>query len=204
MNPKEYEQNVLVTESTDLDPIKGRIDSRMVRLLHAGLGLSSELAELADAASGTKGVGLDWPNIAEEAGDLLWYVAVAVNSLGFDHDEVSSGESGVSSLGVVHVRSRDSLTDVLGSAVWAVGEYNDQLKKHLFYGRELNLEKVKKALQQICMSVSGICFVSGTTTSDVRNTNIAKLRARYGDKFTEAAALNRNLEVERKILEEGI
>jgi hypothetical protein len=32
-------------------------------------------------------------------------------------------------------------------------------------------------------------------------TNINKLKARYGTKFSEAAALNRDLEAERKILE---
>jgi len=51
------------------------------------------------------------------------------------------------------------------------------------------------------MSISGICFVSGLTISEARDRNISKLKARYGEKFTETAALNRDLETERKILE---
>jgi hypothetical protein len=40
------------------------------------------------------------------------------------------------------------------------------------------------------------------TSSEARERNIEKLRARYGDKFTEAAALERNLAAERAILEQ--
>ncbi len=41
----------------------------------------------------------------------------------------------------------------------------------------------------------------GKTFEEVQETNIAKLRARFPNKFTEFDANNRNLEVERKILE---
>ena len=34
------------------------------------------------------------------------------------------------------------------------------------------------------------------------DTNIAKLKARYGDKFTEQAASERDLDTEREILEQ--
>jgi hypothetical protein len=190
MNPKEYEQNVLITESCDFTPIKNRIDDRMIRLLHAGLGLSSELAELEAAMNKPE---LDLINISEEAGDLYWYCAVAVNTLGFDHDGISVFE--------LDRPSNETLKETISTSVWAVGEFNDLLKKHLFYGRELNMEKMSKTLRQLCMAVSGICVACGKTPAQVRETNINKLRARFGEKFTEAAALNRNLEVERKILE---
>lgn len=41
----------------------------------------------------------------------------------------------------------------------------------------------------------------GSNFEESQRTNIAKLRARYGEKFTEYDANNRNLIVERKILE---
>lgn len=203
MNPTEYEKNVLITESNDFSAIKGRIDDRMIRLLHAGLGLSSELAELTDAYASPKNVNIDWVNIAEESADLLWYCAVAINALGFNHDEVSSLESEASEP-LVQKHSTLCLKAALLAAVCATGEYNDLLKKHLFYGRELNVEKMKRVLQALCLAVSGLCFISGTTIGEARQTNINKLKARYGEKFTEAAALNRDLETERKILEDGV
>ena len=71
------------------------------------------------------------------------------------------------------------------------------------YGREIDTALTKRTLTGICCAVSGLAIVCGTTIEKLRETNIEKLKARYGDKFTEAAALNRDLETERKILENG-
>jgi NTP pyrophosphatase (non-canonical NTP hydrolase) len=204
MNSKEYEKNVLVTESADTDVVIGRIDKNMIRLLHAGLGLSSELSELVSAYAAPKNDQIDWVNISEEAGDALFYTAVAINTLGFDHDDISSFESAAGEHGLVEKHSIPTLQGAILAAVASTGDYNDLLKKHLFYGRPLDREKIGNVLKQLCMAISGLCIVSGTTIAEARQTNINKLRARYGDKFTEAAALNRDLDAERKILEDGI
>jgi hypothetical protein len=198
MKPKEYEQNVLVTESRDLSAVKDRLTEDAIRLLHAGLGFSSELTELVDAYALPPSGEIDWVNISEESGDLLWYAAVAVNTLGLDHDEVSKHERDLSGL---EKHCLPSLKYTLLAAVCVSGDFNDLLKKHIFYGRELDKDKLKLSLKKMCLAASAICFVSGTTVEATREKNIAKLRARYGDKFSEAAALNRDLETERKILE---
>lgn len=200
MNPTQYETNVIITESTDFPAIKGRTDDRMIRLLHAGLGLSSEVSELCMAAYAPKNKTVDWVNIMEESGDLLWYIAVAINALKFSHEEISSYESHDNSW-LLKKCSEDSLTTALSAVTLYIGEYNDLLKKHLFYGRELDMKKMKQILQKLCMAVSGLCFVSGYSIEQARETNINKLKARYGEKFSEAAALTRNLETERKVLE---
>lgn len=190
MDLKEYEKNVLITESNDFSLIRGRIDDRMIRLLHAGLGLSSELSELEAAMNKYP---MDHVNISEEAGDLYWYYAVAISALGMDHREISEYE--------LSLFGNETVVDTVASVVWSVGEFNDLLKKHLMYGRELNMEKLKTNLTQLYMNICGICVACGKTPSQVRETNIAKLKVRFGQKFTEAAALNRNLEKERKVLE---
>lgn len=202
MKPKEYESNAIKTESTDLEPIKGRVTDRIVRLLHAGLGMSSELSELIDAT--VKDDGPDWVNISEENSDLAWYCAVAVNAMGFDHEEVSKFEKEADLHPEVKKHSIMALNGAVAALTCSVGDYNDLLKKHLFYGKPLNEEKLKQSLQQLCMALAGIAIISGTTIEEGRATNIAKLKARYGDKFTENAALNRDLETERKILEDGM
>lgn len=205
MTPTNYEQNVLKTESTDLIRIYERINNdRMIRLLHAGLGMSSELSELIDAYANGDNNAPDWVNVAEEGLDCNWYCTVAVNALGFDHEEISKFEKDGPDHPQIEKHSITALGGAIAALTCCVGDFNDQIKKHLFYGRELNLEKMKQSLQQICMAIAGICFVSGTTIEQGRETNIAKLRKRYPDKFTEDAALNRNLEAERKILEDGL
>jgi len=201
MKPKVYEQNVLITESCDFQAIHSRLDDRAIRLLHAGLGLSSELTELVDAYLDPPNGEIDWINVSEETGDLTWYCGVAVNTLGFDHNEISCFESVPLEESTVILHSTKDFSNILLSAVYFVGEYNDFLKKHLFYGRELDQDKIKQNMQQICACVSGLCVVSGTTIEKAREINIEKLKARFGDKFTAHAALNRNLEEERNILE---
>lgn len=44
----------------------------------------------------------------------------------------------------------------------------------------------------------------GSTFEEAQQINIAKLRRRFPEKFTEESANNRNLEEERKILEKGV
>ena len=47
------------------------------------------------------------------------------------------------------------------------------------------------------------CDVLETTFEEEQARNIAKLKLRYPDKFTEDKAINRDIEAERKILEQG-
>jgi len=125
MNPKEYVQNALKTESVNFEAISQRLSSpENIRLLHAVIGLETEVGELQDALKKSifYGKPLDKVNMAEEMGDLFWYIAILSDALGVSFEEVM-------------------------------------------------------------------------------NKNIAKLKARYGDKFSETAALERNLTVEREILE---
>lgn len=55
-----------------------------IDLVHAALGLASEVGELADALKKAwmHGRALDRINIAEEIGDVLWYCAIAARALG--------------------------------------------------------------------------------------------------------------------------
>lgn len=83
-----------------------------------------------------------------------------------------------------------------------VGEAMDALKKYLIYGKpidEVNLEEETGDLFWYCAILADAC---GFTFESSMEKNIAKLRARYPNKFTEFDALNRNLNKERTILED--
>ncbi|HZS43396.1 MAG TPA: nucleoside triphosphate pyrophosphohydrolase family protein [Candidatus Paceibacterota bacterium] len=127
MNINEYQKLAETTESKDFDKISERLTVDNIRFLHAILGLASELGELADQLKKHIFYGrpLDKINLSEEAGDLVWYLALVSNVPGM-----------------------------------------------------LSLEETLER-------------------------NIAKLKARYGEKFSEFYAANRNLDSERKILEGG-
>lgn len=81
------------------------------------------------------------------------------------------------------------------------GELQDQLKKHLAYGKPFDEVNIKEELGDLMWYVARTCDTLGLTLEEVMEVNINKLKARYGDKFTAYAALNRDLENERKVLE---
>lgn len=124
MNPKEYVENILKTESVDFDEIRSRMFHVWnIRLDHASDGLCTEAGEFKDALKKFKFYGrdIDRTNLIEELGDILWYVGIA-------------------------------------------------------------------------------CDVMNVSLEEVMEKNIAKLKARYGEKFSEECAENRDLENEKKVL----
>jgi hypothetical protein len=80
-------------------------------------------------------------------------------------------------------------------------EFVDMLKKHIFYGKKLDIVNLQEEIgDSDWYSAIGIDALE-TTFEEILTTNIAKLRARYPEKFTEEAAINRNLKLEREVLE---
>lgn len=81
------------------------------------------------------------------------------------------------------------------------GELQDAVKKHIFYGKELDITNVLEEVQDILWYVAGICNTFNVSIEEMQDKNIAKLKARYGEKFSSENAIDRNLEKERQILE---
>lgn len=201
MNPNEYVKNVLVTESRDFGPIQQRLNEiRNIRLIHACAGISSELAELIQLSEEVEEK-IDRVNLMEELGDILWYIGVASDALGAVDD--IAGETPYSG-----VKMDDTdLHESIDAFISAVGEISGLLvdkaiKKNIFYGKPFNAQPIIEHLRHIHQNVKYLLENAGYTLEQARERNIAKLKARYGEKFTEAAALERNLAAERAILEE--
>ena len=81
-------------------------------------------------------------------------------------------------------------------------EFTDMLKKHVFYGKPLDKVNLREELGDQLWYISVACEILECTFEDIMSVNIDKLRARYPDGFTEYDAENRDLETERKILEQ--
>lgn len=82
-------------------------------------------------------------------------------------------------------------------------EFADMLKKHLFYGKQIDTVNLQEELGDLLWYVSIALDVLGTSYIQVMKTNISKLKSRYPNKFTEYDAQIRNLTAEREILESG-
>lgn len=124
--------------------------------------------------------------------DTKEYIKSAISTESRDFDSIKNRMSEVSNQRLLHAG--------IGLASEA-GEVLDALKKHVFYGAELDRVNLSEEVGDIFWHCALIADELGVSFSDIMETNIAKLKLRYGDKFTEEAANNRDLEAEREVLE---
>lgn len=82
------------------------------------------------------------------------------------------------------------------------GEFLDAIKKTVFYGKELDRVNLKEELGDILWYVAVAMDELGTDFETEMKRNIDKLQLRYPEKFTVHHAENRQLDKERKLLEE--
>lgn len=80
-------------------------------------------------------------------------------------------------------------------------EISDVFKKHIAYGKDVDWVNVKEELGDLMFYVVNMCNINGWDLRDLLQTNIDKLRLRFPEEFSQEKATNRNLELERKILE---
>lgn len=82
-----------------------------------------------------------------------------------------------------------------------VGELTDVFKKHLAYNKEIDWVNVGEEVADIMWYLVNFCSVSNIDIGKELDKNIKKLKARFPENFCEKRALNRDLKVEREILE---
>ena len=102
----------------------------------------------------------------------------------------------------------DCLLRILHGAIGVVteaGEFFDAIKKHVFYGAELDLVNLGEEMGDLMWYLAVIADALKTKTDidfpDWLQRNIEKLRVRYPEKFTEDKAAHRTLDKEREVLE---
>lgn len=92
MTGKEYQKWALTKDREDYRQLAVRLvdDKTKYQQLHAALGLSGEVGELVDALKKSIFYNrpLDVENVKEEVGDMLWYAAILLESIGSSFEEV--------------------------------------------------------------------------------------------------------------------
>lgn len=162
------------------------------RLCNAALGLSGEAAELLQLTWEIDVTNEDLTqepvnDLIKELGDILWYVAFAANTLGFELDE--------------HILDRpiteSSIPREATSIAIEAGAIADAVKKHVFHGHNLDKTVMIWLLGNIIRSVDYICRETSTNISDqitirtVMEKNIEKLWKRYPKGFSQEDSINR-------------
>lgn len=182
MNFQEYIKFAVRTESK-INPYTGVAFSKQQRVFHAAMGLVTESGELIDAYKKHiyYGKDLDRVNIKEEIGDICWYLALAHDVWGISEPKAyPKGET---------TGTLAQITLMVQSSAVCIGFTEE---KRIF----------EEQLADILGAIVVICKTEGFDLEEILDTNIAKLKARYPDKFDAEKALNRDLKTEREILEQ--
>ena len=120
------------------------------------------------------------------------YIQNAVKTESRDFDAIGARLQSVQNQRLLHAG--------IGLATEA-GEFLDALKKHVFYGKELDTVNLREEMGDVFWYCAIIADELNVDFAEVMERNIAKLKARYGEKFTEERANTRDLNSERQILE---
>jgi NTP pyrophosphatase (non-canonical NTP hydrolase) len=102
---------------------------------------------------------------------------------------------------ILHRQDADLLHAQLGISTEA-GEFADAIKKYLIYGKEIDKVNLVEELGDLAWYMGLAIQAIGSTWGAVFEANIKKLAARYPNKFSENDALKRDLDNERRILED--
>jgi len=95
----------------------------------------------------------------------------------------------------------NNLHMILGM-VTETGELTDIFKKNMAYGKEIDWVNVQEEIGDLMWYVINFCTINGFDLEDILKQNVAKLIVRYPNKFSKEKAITRDLDRERKILEE--
>lgn len=81
-------------------------------------------------------------------------------------------------------------------------EMMDNLKKHIYYGKEIDILNLKEEIGDVLWYIALLCNDLNVNMIDMMKANIQKLKTRYPNKFSNDSALNRNLDNENEVLKD--
>lgn len=173
-------------------------------LYHMNLGIITEVGEIFTVVKKKIAYGkdMDMVNIIEELGDLCWFIVnkdrileqwpdreLKISATDNKQFEALCKEAGLfDNIDMNNVPVEEILMGGLGAILVQVTQ-------------ELPGGFQTPGIGPLAV-IKGTCEALQIDFWQMLTTNIKKLQIRYPDQFTEEAALNRNLEAERKVLED--
>lgn len=175
-NFNQYKELALKTEIKDYDLILKRLNAITLRKLH-GSCLYLEIEELEQAI-----IKNDEINIIEELGDCAWYIAVLSDVFNIDLN-FSDKITGTKDLTKIKQLSFDVA---------------DNMKKVIMYNKPLC--QIKEFIEKIDEIYCLFNQEFGNLWKIGLEKNILKLQKRYGEKYSDVKANNRNIKIELEVL----
>lgn len=164
--------------------------------VHMALGYAGEMGEIVDAIKKSEIYGkvLDKVNLTEELGDILFYHANLC--LSFEH-LIAEFDAQLDKL-----HTFTGKPDIPLSQVVMLANKQFALKACDLAMAEEDWE-VQNHASELTFYVLALAVVLDLDVHKAMEANIAKLAKRYGDKYSDYSALNRDTDAERAILEAG-
>lgn len=194
MTPSEYTQQVLKTEARDLTPVMERFkDPSRAALVFQLFANITELSNMLDLSKKDIFYGKELEGVADAKANALVEAGKAeiLDILQVAQNTILSSDKNVR---ILH--------SVLGMAS-EVGEIITCFMEAMSEGNELDVVNFKEELSDIQWYTSVGLDALDSSLEEVWHLNIEKLKKRYpGQKFTEEAAINRDTNSERKVMDE--
>ncbi len=149
---------------------------RKMNLLHMAIGISGEAGELLEGQVESQGD--DVENFIEEMGDLEFYFEGLRAALNLSIDVRAPVETMYDASAILVVQTNAS-------------KVLDLVKKHVIYDKDLAVSDICAEMQLLTGYMTQCYLAWGVTREDAINANIAKLKIRYGEKYSDKAAHDR-------------
>jgi len=163
------------------------------KLLHAIIGSLTEVEEILENYEDSElVVDIDKQgSVAEESADIFWYLSILFRELEIRNYNYEPSKD----------FKIDNPFNTLLSLTKVSLKFLDLLKKKIYYNKEISNDVMIDYSIKMHSLLKHYCSQYNTDIDTILEKNISKLKARYGEKFSSEKAINRDLEVERKILE---
>lgn len=146
-------------------------------LVHAAFGIGDEFLELMLAMEEEfdldDHLGLFREKVIKEAGDVLWYMAIACRKFGYTID----------------IAAVIANKEPLQSVAYAIQCILSTFKKWFIYGKEIDHTHVQFLISVVCRHFQGMFEIP---IEQIMERNYQKLSARYGDQYSDDAAINKD------------
>lgn len=166
-------------------------------LLHMQMGIVSEIGEMVDVMKATMFYGREFDKVhfIEEMGDAIWYLSNKMNML----ELTDIKEPTLEYMHEIFTYDETVLTSEKDKLHFSFS----MLTKIMFanfipFPEEPAFENGEFVMAALFF----VCHINDIDFNEVLDTNIAKLKARYGEKFDAYKANNRDLAHERVVLEQ--
>lgn len=209
MELRDYVNQALRTKSNTISPEYGNRSGADVDIFHGIFGLLTEAVEILNPLKAAMYYRRepDYINLAEELGDACWYLALICSRDPLLLDEWQKQHGSFDGLDAV--LNTHSVFEAAASLVTLTSRACENLEQALFLrDEELFMatyrERYQRLLYNLPRVLEYLAHLFNIPMGRIFESNIAKLRKRYPDSFSNECANFRRLTEEREVLNQHL